>query len=168
MTAESTLSKCPVMGVIAALLFLRSQNHTSSRYGMSFFVESPIHNRKCLKFFFAFIWSSVPWQLAELYRNCIVGHQKPLDHLNDRPGTWRCSSNKAETRQCGAPPKIIFRGSLAYFFLDGDAKERAPKGRCQARGVWGHAPQKILRNLTLFWRLFVRFEPSKFLSFNKG
>ena len=65
------------------------------------------------------------------------------------------------------PPKIIFRGPLKYFFLDGDAKERAPKGQCQARGDWGHAPQKILRNLTLFWRLFVRFEPSKFLSFNE-
>ena len=47
------------------------------------------------------------------------------------------------------PPQIIFRGPLKIF-LDGDAKERAPKGRCQARGVWGHAPQKILRNLTLF------------------
>ena len=58
-------------------------------------------------------------------------------------------------------------GYQTAFFLDGDTKERASKGRCQARGVWGHAPQKILRNLTLFWRLFVRVEPFKFLSFNK-
>ena len=63
------------------------------------------------------------------------------------------------------PPEIIFRP--LKFFLGGDAKERAPKGRCQPRGVWGHAPQKILRNLTLFWRLFVRFEPLKFPSSNK-
>ena len=74
---------------------------------------------------------------------------------------------RAETRQCGAPPEIIFRGPLKYFFLDGDAKERVPKGRCQARECGGMPPHKILRNLTLFWRLFVRFEPSKVLSFNK-
>ena len=30
------------------------------------------------------------------------------------------------------------------------------------------AKLEILRNSTLFWRLFVRFEPLKFLSFNKG
>ena len=39
----------------------------------------------------------------------------------------------------GPPPKSSF-GSPEKFFLDGDAKERAPKGRCQARGVWGHTP----------------------------
>ena len=61
-------------------------------------------------------------------------------------------------------PKLGNAGPPKIFFLDGDAKERAPKGRCQARGVWEHAPQKILRNLTLFWRLF---DPLKFLSFNK-
>ena len=38
------------------------------------------------------------------------------------------------------PPKIIFRGPLKYFFLDGDAKERAPKWRCQARGAGDMPP----------------------------
>ena len=61
------------------------------------------------------------------------------------------------------PP--IFWGPLNSFFFDGDTKERAPKGRCQARGSGGMPPQKILRNLTLFWKLFVRFKPLKFLSF---
>ena len=28
------------------------------------------------------------------------------------------------------PPEIIFRGPLKMFFLDGDTKERATKGRC--------------------------------------
>ena len=65
------------------------------------------------------------------------------------------------------PPEIVFRGPLKFFF-DGDAKERAPKRRCQARGSGGMPPpQKILQNLTLLWRLFVRFEPLKFLSFIK-
>ena len=66
------------------------------------------------------------------------------------------------------PPQNHLSGPPKKLFLDGDAKERAPKGRCQARGVCRHAPpQKILRNFTLFWRLFVRFEPLKLLSFNK-
>ena len=50
---------------------------------------------------------------------------------------------------------------------NGDTKEQAPKGRCQPRGSEGTPPKKNLRNLTLFWRLFVRFEPMKFLSFIK-
>ena len=56
MTAESrpTLSKRPVIRIIVALLFLRSQNYTSSFYGMSFLVEPPIYNKKGLKFFFCF------------------------------------------------------------------------------------------------------------------
>ena len=41
------------------------------------------------------------------------------------------------------------------------------RGDAKLRGSEGMPPQKILRNLTLFWRLFVRFEPLKFLSFNK-
>ena len=52
MTAESTLSKRPVIRIIVALLFLRSQNYSSSVYGMSFLVEPPIYNRKGLKFVF--------------------------------------------------------------------------------------------------------------------
>ena len=65
------------------------------------------------------------------------------------------------------PPQNHLSGLLQIFFLDGDTKEQAPKGQCQARGSGGMPPQKILRNLTLFWRLAVRFQPLKFLSFNK-
>ena len=67
----------------------------------------------------------------------------------------------------GLPPKIIFRGPLKYFFLDGDAKDLPRRGDAKLGGSGDMPPQKILRNLTLFWRLFVRFEPSKFLSFNE-
>ena len=55
------------------------------------------------------------------------------------------------------PPKIIFRGPLKYFFLDGDAKERAPKGRCQARGVWGHAPPENFAEFDLILEPFCAF-----------
>ena len=56
------------------------------------------------------------------------------------------------------PPKIIFRGIfLKYFFLDGDAKERAPKGRCQARGVWGHAPPENFAEFDLILEAFCAF-----------
>ena len=55
------------------------------------------------------------------------------------------------------PPKIIFRGPLKYFFLDGDAKERAPKGRCQARGVWGHAPPENFAEFDLILVAFCAF-----------
>ena len=44
------------------------------------------------------------------------------------------------------PPRNHLLGPPKNFFLDGDAKERASKGRCQARGVWGHAsspPEKF-------------------------
>ena len=87
--------------------------------------------------------------------------------MQARDGTGVQPLVKAETRQCEPPPRNHLSGSPKNFFLDGDTKEPAPKGRCQARGVWIHAPQKILRNLTLFWGLFVRFEPLIFLSFNK-
>ena len=82
------------------------------------------------------------------------------------PEMWP-AENSAETKECGPPPRNHLSGPPKFFFLDRDTKERAPKGQCQAKGVWGHVPQKILRNLTLFWRLFVRFEPLKFLNFNK-
>ena len=72
----------------------------------------------------------------------------------------------AKLGNVGAPRNHV-SGPPKIFFLDGDAKEQAPKGRCQARGSGGIPPQKNLRNLTLFWRLVVRFEPLKFLSFNK-
>ena len=49
MTAESTLSKRPIVRTIVALLFLRSQNYISS-----FLVEPPIYKRKGLQFFFFF------------------------------------------------------------------------------------------------------------------
>ena len=65
------------------------------------------------------------------------------------------------------PPRNHLSGPPKFFFLDGDTKERAPKGRCQTGGSGGMLPQNILRNLTIFWRLFVRFEPLKFLSLPK-
>ena len=68
-----------------------------------------------------------------------------------------CVCTRAETRQCGPPPKIIFRGPLKYFFLDGDAKERAPTGRCQARGVWGHAPPENFAEFDLILEAFCAF-----------
>ena len=65
------------------------------------------------------------------------------------------------------PPQNHLSGPPKIFFLDSDAKERAPKGRCQARGVWGHAPPENFAEFHLILEVFVRFEPSKFLSFNK-
>ena len=56
-----------------------------------------------------------------------------------------------------APPEIIFQGPLKYFFLDDDAKERAPKGRCQAWGVWGHAPPKNFAEFDLILKTFCAF-----------
>ena len=47
------------------------------------------------------------------------------------------------------PPKI--------FFLDGDTKERGPKGQCQARGVWGHAPPENFADLDLILEAFCAF-----------
>ena len=46
-------------------------------------------------------------------------------------------------------------------------KSEPRKGDAKLGGSGDMPPQKISRNLTLFWRLFVRFEPSKFLSFNE-
>ena len=67
MTAESTLSKRPVMRIIVALLFLRSKNYTSSFYGMSFVVEPPIYNRKSLKFCFLLLYDL---QYSDSWRDC--------------------------------------------------------------------------------------------------
>ena len=81
----------------------------------------------------------------------------------------RCICSKygrAETRQC-APPQIIFRGPLKIFSWMVMQKSELLRGDAKLGGSGGMSPQKILRNLTLFWRLFVRFEPLKFLSFNK-
>ena len=49
-----------------------------------------------------------------------------------------------------APPKI--------FFLDGDTKERAPKGQRQAiRGVWGHASPDNFAEFDLILKAFCAF-----------
>ena len=61
--------------------------------------------------------------------------------------------------QCWPPPKFF-----SWMVIQ---KNEIPRGNSQLGGSGGMPPQKILRNLTLFWRLFVRFEPLKFLSFNK-
>ena len=67
----------------------------------------------------------------------------------------------------GPPPEIIFRGPLKFFSWMVMQKSEPRRGDAKLGGSGGMPFQKILRNLTLFWRLFVRFEPSKFLSFNK-
>ena len=56
-----------------------------------------------------------------------------------------------------AGPKLGNVGPPKNFFLDGDAKEQAPKGRCQARGVWGHAPQKKFAEFDLVLETFCAF-----------
>ena len=65
------------------------------------------------------------------------------------------------------PPEIIFRGPLKFFSLMVMQKSEPRRGDAKLGGVGACPSQKILRNFTLFWRLFVRFEPLKFLSFNK-
>ena len=55
------------------------------------------------------------------------------------------------------PPISFFGGPLKYFFLDGDAKERAPKGRCQAMGVWEHAPPENFAEFDLILEAFYAF-----------
>ena len=66
------------------------------------------------------------------------------------------TNGRAETRQCGPPPEIIFRGPLKIF-LDGDAKEQAPKGRCQAWGVWGHPLPENFAEFDLILEVFGAF-----------
>ena len=65
------------------------------------------------------------------------------------------------------PPEIIFRGPLKMFSWMVMQKSEPRRGDAKLGGYGNMPTQKILRNLTLFWRLFVRFEPLKFLSFNK-
>ena len=65
------------------------------------------------------------------------------------------------------PPEIIFRGPLKFFSWMVIQKREPRRGNTKLEWSGGMPPQKILRNLTLFWRLFKRFEPLKFLSFSK-
>ena len=65
------------------------------------------------------------------------------------------------------PPKIIFQGPLKIFSGMVIQKSEPRRGDAKLGKSGGMSPQKILRNLTLFWRIFVRFELLKFLSFNK-
>ena len=66
----------------------------------------------------------------------------------------------------GPPPKSSF-GPLKIFSWMVMQKSE-PRGGDAKLGRSGGMPlQKILRNLTSIWRLCVRFEPLKFLSFNK-
>ena len=62
------------------------------------------------------------------------------------------------------PPEIIFRGPLKIFSWMVMQKSEPKRDDAKLGGSGGMPPKKILRNLTLFWRLF---EPLKFLSFNK-
>ena len=56
----------------------------------------------------------------------------------------------------GSPPQSSF-GAPKIFFLDGNTKERAPKGRCLARGVWGHAPPEKFAKFDLILEAFCAF-----------
>ena len=49
---------------------------------------------------------------------------------------------RVETRQC-APPRNHLLRPPKNFFYDSDTKERAPKGRCQARGSGSMPPRKF-------------------------
>ena len=56
------------------------------------------------------------------------------------------------------PPRNHLSGPPKICFLDGDAKERAPKGRCQATGVWGgHAPPENFAEFHLILEAFCAF-----------
>ena len=67
-----------------------------------------------------------------------------------------------------APPtRNHLSGALKFFPWMVMQKSEPRRGDAKLGGSGGMPPQKILRSLTLFWRLFVRFEPLKFLSFNK-
>ena len=55
------------------------------------------------------------------------------------------------------PPRNHLSGPPKNFFLNGDAKERAPKGRCQATGVWGHAPPENFAEFDLTLEAFCAF-----------
>ena len=66
-----------------------------------------------------------------------------------------------------APPKSSFGAPQNIFSWMVMQKSEPRRGDAKLGGCGSMPPQKDLRNLTLFWRLFVRFKPSKFLSFNK-
>ena len=68
--------------------------------------------------------------------------RKQLSQARGIIGKLQCYLDRAETRPCAPPPRNHLWGPPKNFFLDGDAKERALKGRCQARGVWGHASSR--------------------------
>ena len=67
--------------------------------------------------------------------------------------------------QGGAGPKLgnvgpsrnHLLGPPKNFFLNGDAKERATKGRCQAWGVWGHVLPENFVEFDLILEAFCAF-----------
>ena len=66
--------------------------------------------------------------------------------------------DKPEPKLGNAPaPRNHLSGPPKIFFLDGDAKERAPKGQCQARGIWGHAPPENFAEFDLTLETFCAF-----------
>ena len=56
-----------------------------------------------------------------------------------------------------APPRNHLSGPPKNVFLDGDTKERAPKGRCQAREVWGACPPENFAEFDLILETFRAF-----------
>ena len=74
--------------------------------------------------------------------------------------------NAVTVDQC-AGPKLGNAGPLKCFSWMVMQKSEPRRDDAKLGGSRGMSFQKILRNLTLFWRLFARFEHLKFLSFNK-
>ena len=81
--------------------------------------------------------------------------------------TWSAREVLTGPKLDNAPPEIIFRGHLKIFSWMVMQNNEPWRGDAKLGDLGACPSQKILRNLTLFWRLFVRFEPLKFLSFNK-
>ena len=55
------------------------------------------------------------------------------------------------------PPRNHFSRPPKIFFLDGDTKERDPKGQFPAKGVWGHASPENFAEFDLILEAFCAF-----------
>ena len=79
---------------------------------------------------------------------------------------WRVAG--AKLGNAGPPPEIIFRGPLKFFSWMVMQKSEPRRGDAKLRGSGGACPpRKFFLIFTLFWKLFVRLEPLKLLSFDK-
>ena len=65
---------------------------------------------------------------------------------------------RVEIRQCAPPPpRNHLSGPPKKIFYDGDTKERAPKGRCQAIGGCGGMPPENFAEFDLILEAFCAF-----------